>query len=173
MASETKAKRSVDKNIFIEEYCANGGNGVQAIIIAGFSGTYKAARVAAHRLLTNANIKETIESRRAEIHGEMQTEYGLTRKRQCEKLQRIADKAEREGKYTSAVAALRVQSKICGLFAEDNRQKSLGSLGEALAAMVKSRANKALPGSSRKAIEARVRPSGIGVSQASIEVIEN
>ena len=127
-----KAKTSVDKNLFVEEYCANGKNGVQAIIAAGFAGSYASARVAAHRLITNDNIIHKIESRMAEIRGEMQTEYSLTRKRQCEKLQKIANEAVKNNQFSAAVKALSDQSRICGLYEVDNTQKKPSTLAELL-----------------------------------------
>ena len=153
MAKE-QSKRSVDKTIFVEEYVSNGENGAQAVIAAGFVGTYASARVAAHRLLTDDNIRQAIESRKAEIHGQIQTEYMLTRKRQCEKLQKIADDAAKNNQFSAAVKALNDQSRICGLFAEDNKQKAAVGLVEAIARLAKERSMPALPKS--KKIDSKV-----------------
>ena len=148
MAKE-QSKRSVDKTIFVEEYVSNGENGAQAVIAAGFVGTYASARVAAHRLLTDDNIRQAIESRKVEIHGQIQTEYMLTRKRQCEKLQAIADKAIKNNQFSAAVKALNDQSRICGLFSEDNKQKAAVGLVEAIARLTNGQSIPALPTSKR------------------------
>lgn len=46
---------------FALEYVKNGFNGVQAVIASGYTKNYGAAKVTAHRLLTNANLRRLVE----------------------------------------------------------------------------------------------------------------
>ena len=61
--------------LFVEEYLRDF-NGTKAAIRAGFAES--GARVAAHRLLTNANIKKVIDKRKAEILAEVSADQFRT-----------------------------------------------------------------------------------------------
>ena len=118
-----QAKRNVDKDLFVEEYCANGGNGVQAVIAAGFAGTYNAARVAAHRLLTNVNIAETIAKKKAQIARIAEDKLDITVERQLKKYDEVREAALAKGQLNAANHALDSQTRMAGLFEPDNRQR--------------------------------------------------
>lgn len=52
---------------FVSEYIRNGGNGLQAVKVAGYSGNDNVLTVTASRMLTNANIIARIELEKARI----------------------------------------------------------------------------------------------------------
>lgn len=76
-AGTSKEAAEVRKKLFVEAYILNGGNGRQAAIEAGYAP--KAAAQQASRLLTDANLSQLIQTRRASlVHGmQLSTERTL------------------------------------------------------------------------------------------------
>ncbi len=71
-AGTSKAAAANRKMLFVEAYIANGGNGLQAAVSAGYS--QKGAGVTASRLLKDANVSREIANRSREIANK----YALT-----------------------------------------------------------------------------------------------
>lgn len=82
-AGTSKEQAAERRAIFVEAYIANGRNGTEAAITAGFSPA--TARQAASRLLTEVNIKQQIDERSAQLA----KRYQLTTDRVLEQLGKI------------------------------------------------------------------------------------
>lgn len=151
-AGTSKASAEDKRKAFVEAYFANGGNGTQAAITAGFA--EKSAGVAAARLLKDARVLTEIERRRIEIAAnlELNTErtfkevariaYADPRRIMDEK-GRILLPHELDAETAAAIAsfeisfdgsikykfwpkttALDMANKIQGGYEKDNRQKT-------------------------------------------------
>ena len=117
---------------FVEEYCANGGNGTKAAIVAGYS--EKIARQIAAENITKPVISHAIDEFRAKNAAKAEvTVQSLTKQ-----LQAIAEK-HAETQPSAAVSALNTVAKMHGLLAEDrkNTRDPLTDAVEAVAAIEK------------------------------------
>lgn len=83
-AGTSKEAAAQRKALFVQAMIANGGNGTQAAIAAGFSA--KTARQAASRLLTDAAISQQIAESRASVIEKME----LTTERTLREIARLA-----------------------------------------------------------------------------------
>lgn len=61
----------------------------------------------------------------------------ITKEGQSEKFERVGNEAETEGQHSAAVAAYKEQTRLFGLYDEDNKQKSAQNLAVALAVLIK------------------------------------
>jgi phage terminase small subunit len=75
-------------HLFVEAYLANGGNGTQAAITAGYPES--SAHVSASRLLSRAKVRAAIEARRAVVRNTVEAETGVTVARLVAELAAIA-----------------------------------------------------------------------------------
>lgn len=83
-AGTSKEAAEQRKRLFVEAYIANGGNGKQAAIAAGFAP--KAAAQQASRLLTDANVSQLIRERSQKLAQKME----LTTERTLREVARLA-----------------------------------------------------------------------------------
>ncbi len=100
---------------FIDEYLANGGNGAQAAISAGYSA--KAARVTASRMLTNANVVSKISEAQAEIKDRL----GVTAEWKRARLRQIIDACTQTVDVSTGVVSMIEPKAAISAIAELNR----------------------------------------------------
>lgn len=94
---------------FVDEYLIDG-NGTQAAIRAGYSAN--GARVAAHRLLTNAAISGALEARRQADA----TRLSITRENVLKRLLEAFEMAREEREPAAMVAAARELGRMMGFY---------------------------------------------------------
>lgn len=82
-AGTSKAAADHRRRLFVDAYIANGGNGTQAALDAGFS--EKTATAQASRLLRHVKVQQEITRRRAEL----EQQSGLTAERVLREIARI------------------------------------------------------------------------------------
>ena len=102
---------------FVHHYCANGGNGTQAAIAAGYS--ERGADVTASRLLGNVRIAAAMRAHKVKTAERAQiTIESLTL--ELEKDRKLARDLEQP---SAAVSATNAIAKLHGLLAEDRENK--------------------------------------------------
>ena len=121
---------------FVQEYCANGGNGVEAARAAGYGGDYNALGVMAHENLRKPKIQSAIETFKAKTA----ERCAVTVESLTKQLQEIADNAK-DTQPGAAVSALNPVAKMHGLLAED-RKNALDPLTDAMATVAKAEREK-------------------------------
>jgi phage terminase small subunit len=99
---------------FVQEYVANGLNGQDAYMAAYPKCGKSAARTAASRLLTNAEVK----SRIAEIQGKSAERSEVTLDNLIKEAADIQRAAMDASSYAAAISALTARAKLCGLWVE-------------------------------------------------------
>ena len=102
---------------FVQAYCANGGNGTQAAIEAGYSKS--GAEVRAHELVRNSKVRDAIETFRAESAERAHvTIESLTKK-----LEDVITDAAADGQHGARVSAITTIAKLHGLLTEDRKNE--------------------------------------------------
>ena len=153
------------KQLVLLETRLSGKSIKESAAIAGLSYSY-AKRLCAG-LDTKGNFKAELEKRESEIRRKMRIEMEITREDLIEKFKAIHDEGIATGKLQAANKALENIGKMIGAYGEDNRQKGSGSLGAALAEMVKLRQVKQIESEVRPALESGIKqpenPEGAGV----------
>ena len=99
---------------FVQEYVANGRNGQDAYMAAFPKCRKSAARAAASRLLTNAEVK----SRIAEMLGRSAERSEVTLDNLIKEAADIQRAAMDANSYAAAISALTAKAKLCGLWVE-------------------------------------------------------
>lgn len=113
---------------FADEYLANGMNATQAYMKVYKTKSEEVARKNASRLMTNADIKEYLESKRNKVSNKLE----ITAERQLAELNKILELAMQNihGKHSdqfdlgNAIRALEAQNKMLGLNAPDRQELS-------------------------------------------------
>lgn len=121
-AGTSKSAVAERKKSFARAYIANGRNGTQAAITAGFSP--KGADVVAARLLGDARVSSLV----AELTEKHSAAAGVSVDRTLQEVSTMAYvDPTAEGvkvKYTEKLAALEMLMKHQGLYKKDNKQKA-------------------------------------------------
>lgn len=102
--------------LFVKYYLENGGNGTQAMLLAGFKGTLQSAAVESSRMLRNANVMALMEREKKKI------EAILNWKALDSKKGLIVEAMEAE-KAVDRIKALLGLAKIDGLMDESKEVK--------------------------------------------------
>lgn len=97
------------QNTFCMLFVANGGNGTQAAIQAGYS--KKNARTQAVRILADANVKQRV----AELQAKQAADAQVTADTLRAKFERCYDGAMAVGQFAAAVSAQQNVAKLYGL----------------------------------------------------------
>lgn len=131
MTGNLKEKKTTDKvkltkkqKAFIQAYKANGGNGTQASISAGYS--EKSARAISCENLTKPYIQEAI----AMEEKKMQEKYEYTLDEMVKELDDVKLKADAEQNRQVQIKAIELKGKAFGLFVD--RHEVTGKDGESL-----------------------------------------
>ena len=119
--SKRKMSLSYRQLVFCNEYLANGGNCLQAMLTAGYKEKY-----AYHhntKMLENVGIKVYLEAKRAQI--EQKTEQiAVMNKADCiNRFVDIANRAKEKSDLSNENRAIDNVGRIIGAYAEDNAQK--------------------------------------------------
>ena len=117
---------TVKQERFVQEYCANGGNGTQAAIAAGYS--EKGADVQAVSLLRNIRIAAAIRAHRDETAERAH----ITVENQTLELEKDRQAARDNGQISAAIQATGLILKAHGLLTED-RKNARDPLTDAMA----------------------------------------
>ena len=125
------------KQVVLLETRLSGKSIKESAAIAGLSYSY-AKRLCAG-LDTNGNFKAELVKREAEIRQRLRVKTEITRAELIDKFEAIHDEGIATGKLQAANKALENIGRMIGAYGADNKQKGLGSLGSALADMVKTR----------------------------------
>ena len=125
------------KQVVLLETQLSGKSIKESAAIAGLSYSY-AKRLCAG-LDTNGNFKAELVKREAEIRQRLRIKTEITRAELIEKFEAIHDEGIATGKLQAANKALENIGRMIGAYGTDNKQKGLGSLGSAIADMVKTR----------------------------------
>lgn len=121
---------TVKQQRFRDAYCANGGNGTQAAIDAGYSEAV--AKEIAYENLTKPHIKAAID----EFRAQNAAKADITVQSITKELQQIAQKATESGQHSAAVSAQLGVAKLHGLLTED-RRNARDPLTDAMARVAK------------------------------------
>ena len=121
---------TVKQEAFVHAYCANGGNGTQAAIAAGYS--EDTARFIAAENLTKPNISAAIEQWREANRAKAE----ITAESLTEELEKDRELARSLDQPSAAVSATNSIAKLHGLLAED-RKNSRDPLTDAMARVAK------------------------------------
>ena len=97
------------KALFVECYLANGFNGTQACIDAGYS--KKTARSMANRLLTNVDIQEAIQ----EAQSKDSEKLNITRESLLKDIQGIMEDATKDSQHSVSMKGIELMAKMLGL----------------------------------------------------------
>lgn len=103
---------------FIDTYLKKGYNATTAYMKVYPDCTYESARALSSKLLTNVNVKELIDEKKAE----MMDELGIDMITQLKQLEYIKSKLIEDGKLKDAVTPLEVQNKMLGLYASEKQE---------------------------------------------------
>lgn len=124
MASENPDYITPKQQAFIHAYIANGGNGTQAAITAGYS--TKSAAVQAHDLLKMEKIQKRLQPKKDEQIERLalDADWIVTR------LMKEADEAPSDA---ARIRALELLGKQQGIFAPDKKELSINQGGDFLA----------------------------------------
>ncbi|MBQ6349825.1 MAG: terminase small subunit [Methanobrevibacter sp.] len=117
-------KLTPKQKAFVREYKANGGNGTQAAIKAGYS--ENTADVIATENLRKPNIKEAL----AQAEKKMQEKYEYTLDDMVRELDDVKLKADAEQNRQAQIKAIELKGKAFGLFID--RQEITGKDGKDL-----------------------------------------
>lgn len=98
---------------FVREYLIDL-NATQAYIRAGYKVSEEVARRNGHRLLTNADVASAIE----EAQAKRAEESNISAKYVLDSIQRVAETAERENKFSDAIRGFELLGKHLGIFVE-------------------------------------------------------
>ena len=98
---------------FVREYLIDL-NATQAYIRAGYKVSEEVARRNGHRLLTNADVASAIE----EAQAKRAEESSISAKYVLDSIQRVAETAERENKFSDAIRGFELLGKHLGIFVE-------------------------------------------------------
>ena len=104
-----KAGLSDKHSEFVKAYLANGRNGTQAAIAAGYSENTASSQ--ASRLLKNVNVIKIVESHKEKI----QHKFNITLDGQLEKLQECIKGAKEEAQFSAAISGIKVQNELAGI----------------------------------------------------------
>lgn len=113
MASENKDYITPKQQLFIQNYLANGGNGTQAAIAAGYS--QRSAHVLASDLLKQDKIKKRLEVKTSESHERLALDADWVTSR----LMVMAEEADSDA---TKVRSLEVLGKVLGMYAPEKKQ---------------------------------------------------
>jgi hypothetical protein len=127
MAADLNAKQ----RRFIEEYLVDS-NGARAAITAGYGRA--GAAVAAHRLLSNANVQTVLQARQAADAARLQ----ISRERVVAGLLEAVERGRAQQQPMAMVAALREIGRLMGFYAPDQHRVQLAALRNERAAQVMS-----------------------------------
>ena len=106
---------SVKQQRFVDEYLVDC-NGARAAVAAGYG--VAGSRVAAHRLLTRANVQAAIKARQEVDSRRLQIE----RQTVIQGLLEAIEQAKAMGNPMALVAAYREIARLCGFYAPERRQ---------------------------------------------------
>jgi len=98
---------------FVREYLIDL-NATRAYIRAGYKVSEEVARRNGHRLLTNADVASAIE----EAQAKRAEESSISAKYVLDSIQRVAETAERENKFSDAIRGFELLGKHLGIFIE-------------------------------------------------------
>lgn len=111
-------KLTKKQRAFIKEYKANGGNGTQAAIKAGYS-TNTAQEIASENL-SKPIIKEALE----EHEKKLQEKYEYTVDKMIQELESVRLNAAAENNRNAELRAIELKGKAFGLFVDKVEQKT-------------------------------------------------
>lgn len=118
-------KLTPKQKAFVREYKANGGNGTQAAIKAGYS--EKTARKIASENVTKPDIKEAL----AQEEKKLQEKYEYTIDDMVRELDDVKMKADAEQNRQAQIKAIELKGKAFGLFV-DKQETTVKGIEQAL-----------------------------------------
>lgn len=118
-------KLTPKQKAFVREYKANGGNGTQAAIKAGYS--EKTARKIASENVTKPDIREALEKEEKKL----QEKYEYTIDDMVRELDDVKMKADSEQNRQAQIKAIELKGKAFGLFV-DKQETTVKGIEQAL-----------------------------------------